>query len=124
MMLPSASGRLRETSTGEETCSATERGSIRAPPGVASESEVTDMDEAGRHQERRREEAERHREAEKKRREQIRREKVENGARAFAAEQDRAIKELISHARALTMDIEDFLMAVEDVLHGRFREKR
>jgi hypothetical protein len=34
----------------------------------------------------------------------------------FAAEQDRAIKELISRARALTMDIEDFLMAVEDVL--------
>jgi hypothetical protein len=52
MMLPSASGRLRETSAGEETCSATERGSIRAPLGVASESEVTDMDEDGRHQER------------------------------------------------------------------------
>ncbi len=49
MMLPSVSGRLRETSAGEETCSASERGSIRAPPGVASESEVTDMDEDGRH---------------------------------------------------------------------------
>jgi hypothetical protein len=74
------------------------------------------MDEAGRHQERRREEAERRRDAEKKRREQIRREKVENKARAFAAEQDLAINELISRARALTMDIEDFLMAMEDVL--------
>ncbi len=43
-------------------------------------------------------------------------EKTEHEARAFAAEQDRAIKELISRTRALTMDIEDFLMAVEDVL--------
>jgi hypothetical protein len=83
---------------------------------VADESEVTDMEEDGRHQERRREEAERRREAEKKRREQIRREKMENDARAFAAEQDRAIKDLISSARALTMDIEDFLMAVEELL--------
>ncbi len=86
--MPSVSGRLRETSAGEETCSASERGSIKAPPGVASESEVTDMDEDGRHQERRREEAERRRDAEKKRREKLRREKVESEARVFAAEQD------------------------------------
>jgi hypothetical protein len=116
MMLPSASGRVREASAGEKTCSTTERASIRTPPSAARESEVTDMDEAGRHQERRREEAEQRRDAEKKRREQIRREKVENKARAFAAEQDLAINELISRARALTMDIEDFLMAMEDVL--------
>jgi hypothetical protein len=51
-------------------------------------------------------------------------ERVQEAARMRAMERDRDINDLISRARVLTMDVEDFLVAVDGiVVTGESRQK-
>ena len=43
-------------------------------------------------------------------------ERIQEAARARAMERDRDINDLISRARVLTMDVEDFLVAVDGIV--------
>ncbi|RPH78780.1 MAG: hypothetical protein EHM77_06585, partial [Planctomycetaceae bacterium] len=100
--------------------SGSERGSVGPPPEVETDSDV----DSETHRNRRREEARRRREEERRRCDQAFQERLEEKARAKAAERDRDINNLISRAKALTMDVEDFLVAVDGiVVTGESRQK-